>query len=371
MAGTLIGFFSALPDPRQEQGRRHRLADMVVIAILGVLCGAEGWAEVAQFGEAKKKWLATFLPLPHGIPSHDTFGRVFAVLDPDRFEACFTAWTAAVAKTIRGVVAIDGKTIRRSFDKGSRKAAVHMLSAWAADNAVVFGQLAVEDKSNEITAIPRLLKMLHIKGLIITIDAVGCQKKIARLIVKAGGDYVLRVKANQAGLLGEIQDLFQWAIPRNFEGMPWAKAEQTQKDHGRIETRRVWATWDLRLIRQRQDWPGLSCVIARECTRVVGDRTSVEWHFCISSLPRTRAEELARICRSHWGVENGLHWSLDVGFGEDASRVRTGHAAENCSRLRRIGLNLLKREKTCKVGIKGKRLRCGWDHDYLLTVLGP
>ena len=370
MTASIVSLFGKIPDPRRNCGRRHALSDMVVIAILGVLCGADGWVQVAQFGRAKRSWLNTFLDLPHGIPSHDTFGKVFALIRPEAFEECFKAWAAAVSKEIHGVLAIDGKTLRRSFDTAVGKSALHMVSAWAADNGAVFGQLATEEKSNEITAIPKLLSLLDIKGLIVTIDAMGCQKQIAKQIVEQGGDYVLAVKDNQPTLRRDIEELFEWALRRDFVGLPSAKTEHTEKGHGRIETRRLWMTTELGLIQGRAAWHGLRCVAMIESCRTIAEKTTTERRYYISSLDTRNGQELARACRAHWGVENGLHWSLDVAFREDECRVRKGHGAENLSRLRRIGLTLLKQETTEKVGIKTKRLRAGWDHDYLLQILG-
>lgn len=369
MAGSIMMFFEGLPDPRGRRGKRHRLDTILVVAILAVICGAEGWTDIEEFGRAKFSWLRTFLGFPHGVPSHDTFGKVFAVLDPQAFEEGFRRWTETVAGAITGVVAVDGKTLRRSFDRASKKAAIHLISAWAADNGVVFGQLATDAKSNEITAIPRLLRQLHLKGLIVTIDAMGCQKKIARQIVKQGAEYVLQVKSNQPALHEDIVDLFRWAESRDFRGIEHAVSEQTEKDHGRIETRRACVVWTLDLVRDRRAWANLRCIIRVECQRIIDGTTTARTHYYISSAPSRRSEELARLCRQHWSIENDLHWSLDVSFGEDESRVRTGHAAENLSRLRRMALNLLKLEKSRKVGLKAKRLRAGWDHDYLLRIL--
>jgi len=371
--GSIAVFFSRMPDPRGDRGRRHLLSDILVIGILAVLCGAEHWTEVEEFGRAKEAWLREFLKLPHGIPSHDIFGEVFAALDPEAFETCFRAWTAAAAGLIAGVVAIDGKTIRRSFDAATGKAAVHMVSAWAADNGVVFGQIAVGDKSNEITAIPALLKLLRINGLIVTIDAIGCQKDIAGQIVAQGGDYALAVKNNQPTLRRDIQELFDWAERRGFEGLRHARSEQTEKGHGRVETRRTDMLGDLAQITDAAAWPGLRCVVRVRSERTpAGGSTRVEDRYFISSIQTKRAEELARVCRAHWGVENGLHWRLDVTFGEDSGRVRVRHAAQNLSRLRRLALNMLTlapppRGKTASV--KAKRFRAGLDHKYLLTIL--
>lgn len=371
MANSITPFFSDLPDTRSEHGKRHLLSDLVAIAVCAVVCGAEGWVDVALFGEAKQSWFQTFLRLPHGIPSHDTFGRVFAALDPDHFERCFRAWTSALSGVMVGVVAVDGKTVRRSFDKASKKAAIHMISAWAADNQVVFGQLAVDGKSNEITAIPKLLKMLDIKGLTVTIDAMGCQKSIAKQIVRQGGDYMLQVKANQPELHDDIKQVFG-----NAEARGWGKREhdvheQIEKGHGRIEKRRTHLTWDVPwLIKASSDWKGLRAIVMVERERTIGEATTIARHYYITSLDTHKASEAAHVCRAHWGVENGLHWRLDVGFNEDQCRIRRDHGAENFSRLRRIAQNLLKAETTVKAGLKAKSKNAGWSHDYLLKVLG-
>jgi predicted transposase YbfD/YdcC len=371
MAVSIMELLADVPDPREPQGRRHRLSDIITISILAVICGAEGWTEIEEFARAKEGWLREFLELPHGIPSHDTFGRVFALLDPVELESRFRRWTEAIAGELSGVVAIDGKTLRRSFDRAAKRAAIHMVSAWSAENGMVLGQLTTDAKSNEITAIPRLLKLLKLKGLIITIDAMGCQKQIARQIIEAQGDYMLQVKANQPGLLRDITEFFDWAIGRDFAGVSHSTFEQTEKGHGRVEVRRVWATSYLAQIGDANEWHGLATIAMCECSRtVVGQATTSERRYYISSVKDRAAPEIGRICRSHWGIENSAHWCLDMAFREDDSRVRVGNAAENLSRLRRITLNLLKAERTRKVGIKAKRLRAGWDPAYLLRVLG-
>ena len=370
MAAPVTDFFADIPDPRDARGRRHPLDEMLIIAICAVICGAEGYTEIAIFGQAKLKWFRTILDLPHGVPSHDTFGRVFAALDPEAFERCFMAWTTALADASEGeLLAIDGKTIRRSFDQASRKAAVHMISAWAHDNRLVFGQLATDAESNEITAIPKLLELLDLHDIIVTIDAIGCQKAIARQITEQGGEYVLQIKGNQQTMHEEIKFLFDEAIEHDFSHMKHDACEETTGDHGRIETRRVWVTPEVGWFPDRAAWAGLRSFACVECSRTVKGQTSVERHYYISSLAGNDARLMAQVCRGHWGVENRLHWSLDVSFAEDLCRVRKGHGAENFSRLRRIALNLLRKETTAKVGIKAKRLRAGWDHDYLLKIL--
>ncbi len=371
MANSIAAFFSEIPDSRSEHGKRHLLSDMVAIAVCAVVCGAESWVDVELFGNSKLKWLETFLALPHGIPSHDTFGRVFAMIDPDRFERCFQAWVSALAGVIVGVVAIDGKTLRRSFDTAADKAAIHMISAWAADNRVVFGQLTVDSKTNEITAIPKLLAMLDIKGLTVTIDAIGCQKAIAEQIIAQGGDYILQVKANQPELHADVKKVFEGAESRGWGKRAHDERTEVEKGHGRIEKRRTIITWDVPwLIKASSDWRGLRCIVMVVRERTIGETATIHKHYYITSLNTRKAEVAARACRAHWGVENGLHWTLDVGFNEDQCRIREGHAAENFSRLRRIALNLLKKEKTVKAGIKAKSKTAGWDHDYLLKVLG-
>jgi len=374
MALSIRSFCADLPDARRVQGRRHRLDEMLIIAICAVICGAEGWSDVAEFGESKLKWFKTILDLPHGIASHDTFGRVFAALDPDAFERCFMTWTAAMADGSEGeLLAIDGKTIRRSFDRASKKSALHMISAWAHQNRLVFGQLATDAKSNEITAIPKLLAMLDLRHTMVTIDAIGCQKTIAGQIMEQGGDYLLQIKSNHPLMHDEVKFLFDEAIEHDFQHMKHAASEQHEADHGRIERRRTWTTSEVAWFRERDHWPGLRSFACVECRRQIKgtDEVSIERRYYLSSLDGTDAQLIADACRGHWGIENRLHWSLDVSFGEDQSRIRNGHGAEHFSRLRRMALNMLKREATSKRGIKAKRLRAGWDHDYLLKVLAP
>jgi predicted transposase YbfD/YdcC len=371
--GTLR-HFRDLPDPRAHNVI-HRLHDILVIAICAVICGAEGWAEVEQFGLSKQTWFATFLTLPGGIPSHDTFGRVFAKLNPDAFERRFVAWTQSLPQVTGGVrlIAIDGKSIRRSFEHAWDKSGMaHLVSAFIDANRIVFSQVAVSDKSNEIEAIARLLGLLDLHGATVTIDASGCQTEIARQIVEAEGDYVLAVKQNQPTLHAAVKRLLDEAILESFESMPHDSIEMTDGGHGRIETRRVWATNQVQWLGAglREHWPGLASVAAVQCTReVIGGKTSTEVRYFISSLKNPSAKIIARAVRGHWSVENKLHWQLDVSFNEDQRRLRKDHSAENFSRLCRLALNLLKRDKSIKIGIHGKRLKAGWDEPYLLRVL--
>jgi predicted transposase YbfD/YdcC len=375
MANSIQAHFADLPDPRRAQGKRHRLSDMIVIAVTAVICCADGWSDVADFGRAKLKWFGTFLDLPHGIPCQDTFERVFARLDPDAFERCFTSWTEALAGSSRGkLVAIDGKRLRRSFAHAwDHSTATHLVSAFAHENATVLGQLAVDCKANEVVAIPKLLELLDLGGATVTIDAMGCQTEIAGRIVKNGGDYVLAVKDNQPTLHDALKRNLDEMILENFAGVRHGFVQTVDGDHGRVETRRVWVTDRLDEwldARQRERWAGLRSVAVVEARREVPlEPTAVERRYFISSLPGIDAAGMARIVRGHWSVENRLHWVLDVSFAEDAARQRKGHSAENFSRLRRIALNLLRRETTRKRGIKGKRLNAAWDHDYLLKLL--
>jgi predicted transposase YbfD/YdcC len=370
MATSIWEHFCVLPDPRVDRTKLHKLEDILTIALCAVICGAETWVDIADFGRAKESWLRTFLELPHGIPSHDTFGRIFAVLDPRGFERCFQSWIGELAGSSEGkLIAIDGKTIRRSLDRANGKAAIHMVTAWVHENHAVFAQVRTEDKSNEITAIPQLLEMLNLKASTVTIDAIGCQRDIAQKVLDKDGHYVLAVKRNQETLYEDIRLFLDDAIENGFHGLEHDLYERTEKDHGRIETRRCWTTGQTGWLRQRHAWPGLQSIAAVDCRRQTGQTISTERRYFISSLPGRTAQRIAVAVRNHWSVENELHWSLDVCFGEDQSRVRIGNAAENLSRVRRLALTLLKQEKTAKVGIKAKRLMAGWNENYLLKVL--
>jgi predicted transposase YbfD/YdcC len=370
MAASIWEHFSVIPDPRVDRTKLHKLEDILVIVLCAVICGAETWVDIVDFAKAKETWLRTFLELPHGIPSHDTFGRVFAALDVRAFEQAFQSWIFDLAGTSEGkLIAIDGKTIRRSLDRASGRAAIHLVSAWVHENHAVFGQLAVEGKSNEITAIPKLLEMLNLKKATVTIDAMGCQKDIAQKVVDRGGQYVLAVKANQETLHEDLRLFLDDAIERDFRGIAHDSYEQTEKGHGRLETRRCWTTGQVEWLRQRHDWPGLQSIAVVDRRRQIGQEVTTERRYFISSLPGHTAQRIGQAVRNHWSVENGLHWSLDLCFAEDQSRARIGNAAENLSRVRRLALTLLKQETTAKVGIKAKRLMAGWDEKYLVRVL--
>jgi predicted transposase YbfD/YdcC len=364
--------FCDLQDPRIERSKLHKLLDIVVIAICAVICGADGWVEVELFGNAKWEWLKRFLELPNGIPSHDTFGRVFAALDTDQFRDCFLRWIAAVSELTRGqVIAMDGKTLRRSHDRGEGKEAIAMVSAWAAANRLVLGQVKVNDKSNEITAIPELLRVLDVSGCIVTIDAMGCQTEIASSIVARGAAYILALKENQPHSYEDVKLLFDDLEQSQFRAYRYDYARLVDKGHGRIEIRQCWTISDpkvLGLLRKTTEWDELGSVIKIQAERRIGSERSVEDRYYLSSLDGN-AQELLNATRTHWQIENGLHWVLDIAFREDDCRIRKDHGAENFAILRHIALNLLKQETTVKKGIKAKRLKAGWDEQYLLKIL--
>lgn len=368
-AAAIMEHFADLPDPRMNRTRRHLLSDILTIAVCAAICGADNWVDVEAFGNCKKKWFQTFLSLPSGIPSHDTFGRVFAALDPDAFRKGFTQWIRAVSEAVPGVVAIDGKTLRRSFDHAAGKAAIHMVSAWADETQLVLGQVKTDEKSNEITAIPGLLGILLLKGCIVTLDAMGCQKKIAEGIVLKGADYVLALKGNQGTMEDEVKLFFEGALQSGWKDTPHDYHETREKNHGRIEIRRYWITPEIQWFSDCLDWKNLKSFGMVESQRQVGEKITTDRRLYISSLSGDDAKTFARAVRRHWGIENKLHWTLDMAFREDESRAREGYAAENIAMVRHIALNLLKQEKTIKGGISTKRKACGWSEDYLLKVL--
>jgi len=367
-SSALIVHFAQLPDPRTNHARRHNLLDIIVIAICAVICGADNWVEVAHFGRCKLSWFRGFLELPHNIPSHDTFGRVFALLNPEAFEASFRSWTRALDIATKGrSIGLDGKTVRRSHDHVLGKSAIHMVSAWAGAGRVVLGQTKVDAKSNEITAIPELLKLIDVTGAIVTIDAMGCQKEIAAEIVRQGADYMLAVKNNQKHLYQDIAGL--------FAGVPLPLHEFTQTTeigHGRREARYCSVISDSNLlstIRGKDDWVNLKSVVRVTAVRQVGKtKRTVHERLYISTL-QAGAKKALETVRGHWSIENSQHWILDVAFREDESRIRKGNGAENFAVLRRIGLNLLKGENEVKAGIRTKRHVAGWDEKYLLGLL--
>lgn len=363
--------FKSLPDPRRKtMNLRHKFIDILIIAICAIICGADSWVAVEEFGKAKEEWFRCFLERTEGIPSHDTFTNVFRKLASREFEACFTSWTESISEVFDGqIVSVDGKTLRRSHDASHDKKAIHMVSAWSSANSLVLGQIKTAEKSNEITAIPQLLKCLELKGCLVTIDAMGCQKEIARIIIEQEADYMLAVKDNQPTLHQEIQDYFLDANEANFEGYNIDFAEIFDKGHGRIESRRCWVSYDaLPRINSSQKWEGLQTIVMVESERIIKDETTIEHRYYISSTEND-AESLLRASREHWGIETSLHWRLDIAFREDESRIRKGNGAENFAILRHIALNLLNKENTAKIGTKNKRLKAGWDASYLEKVL--
>jgi predicted transposase YbfD/YdcC len=366
--------FASLPDPRIDRTKRHALLDIVTIALCAVICGADSWVDVELFGHAKLAWLRTFLALPNGIPSHDTFGRVFARLDPARFEQCFLSWVQDLVTHTRGdVVAVDGKVLRRSHDPRTGRAALDLVSAWADRNRLVLGQLAVDAHSNEITAIPALLQTLALAGCTVTVDAMGCHTAIARTIRDHGADYVLALKANQPTLRAAVDTYFTEAQASRFRDTPHAFTQTVDGGHGRVEVRRYWTATDPALLAYLDPagaWAGLASVgmVARE--RRAGAHTSHDVHYYLSSLAGD-AVAFAQAVRGHWGIENRLHWVLDIAFREDDSRVRAGHGAQNFAVLRHIALNLLRQDRTTRAGIKARRLKAGWDDAYLRSLLTP
>jgi predicted transposase YbfD/YdcC len=363
--------FADLDDPRVSGRCDHKLMDIIIIAICAVICDADDWVAVETFGQVKEAWLRQFLELPNGIPSHDTFGRVFAALDAEAFQTSFTRWVEAVFHITKGqVIAIDGKTCRRSYDKGIGKEAIHMVSAWAQHNGIVLGQRKVDDKSNEITAIPELLKLLNVTGCIVTIDAMGCQKKIVKTIRDNHADYVLCVKENQGNLYQDIEDWFQYADQVNFKDMNHSHDRTVNKGHGRIEIRDCWVVSDplaFEYIRHHEGWVDLTSIARVVRQRRVGDKETTETAYYISSLPN-KADLLLLCSRAHWSVENSLHWVLDVTFREDESRVRVGNAPQNLAVLRHLALNILKKD-TSKGSLKQKRFRAALDDTFLFQLL--
>lgn len=365
----LRDYLAIVPDPRVERTRKHELPDMLFIALCAVICGAESWTELEEFGKANRKWLESFLNLPNGIPSHDTFGRVFAALDPDALEKALSAFVRDFAGDSAGKhIAIDGKILRRSFDRAAEKSAIHMVTAWVYENHAAFAQRKVDDKSNEITAIPHLLGLLNLKGATVTIDAMGCQKEIARAITQGGGDYVLALKGNQATLHQEVSEFFDDVRVRGLQA-ELETYHSVEKGHGRIEERTVRLSKEVQWLRDHALWTGLSAVLEVERKRTLNEQTTTERHYYICSGETPTAKLLGQAVRQHWSVENELHWTLDVAFREDLSRVRIQNAAENFARIRRLALSILKQDKTAKVGIHGKRLKAAWEKDYLLKLL--
>lgn len=371
-AQSITKHFAAISDPRTGNAKQHVLLDIIVIAICAAVCGADTWVEVEVWGKANHPWLRTFLDLPNGIPSHDTFRRVFILLDARQFRRCFLHWIRAVRKLTQGqIVAIDGKKLRRSHDRACGKHALTMVSAWATANRVVLGQLRVNAKSNEMKVIPELLKLLDLTGCIVTLDALNCQTQIAQQIRAQKANYVLAVKDNQGHLYEDLKDLFAECLLENFHQVPHDYHRTVNKGHGRIEIRECWTLSDsefLDYLHQRQQWSGLQTVALVRAERRQNAKRSVALRYYISSLAND-ARRILKSVRQHWGIENRLHWVLDIAFREDESRMRKGNSPENFAVVRHIAHALLKQERSEKIGTKAKRLKAACDRDYLIKVL--
>jgi predicted transposase YbfD/YdcC len=368
---AIAQYFADVDDPRVERTKAHQLLDIIIIAICAVICGADGWVDVAQFGRSKQAWLATFLALPNGIPSHDTFGRVFARLNPEQFQRSFLAWVQAIQQIRSDVIGIDGKTHRGSRDRANGTHALHLVSAWAAENRLVLGQIAVDDKSNEITAIPQLLDLLDLTGSIVTIDAMGTQTAIAERIVQRGGQYVLALKENQPTMHMDVVTLFADARAARQPAYGMTTDRVVTKDHGRLEVRQAWVITDpaaVAYLQARQGWTNLAGVAVVEAERTLNGKTTTEQRYYLLSQPWD-APTVNTLVRGHWRIENQLHWVLDVTFHEDASRIRVGDAPHNMGVVRHIALNLLRQESS-KGSMKTKRFRAALDDTYLAKVLG-
>ncbi len=362
--------FSELEDPRKDNhNRRHKLIDIMLLTILAVICGADTWAAVERFGHSKEDWLKTFLELPNSIPSHDTIGDFFARVNPKQLQECFIKWVNLLFEIMDGeIVAIDGKTLRRSFDNANERKAIHMVNAWACKSHLVLGQYKTEEKSNEITAIPELLKLLDLENCVVTIDAMGCQKDIAEKIIDSKADYVLSLKDNHKDLCDDVKCFFDGELKKKKSKYKFDHLETIDGDHGRVESRRYWISDDIDWLTQKPLWKGLTSIGLVEYQSEEKGRKTIEKRYFLTSLTAD-VKKFSQAVRFHWRIENSLHWCLDVAFHEDDCRVRKDHAAENFAVIRQIALNLLKQEKTAKTGIQTKRLMAGWDDHYLGKVL--
>lgn len=367
---SLWEHFQELKDPRAEHLIEHKLLDIIALTLCAVICGAESWVEIELYGKTKAECLKSFLRLANGIPSHDTIARVFAALDPKSLAECLMSWVSSVAEQVEGeVIAIDGKSLRRSYESGGKRGVIHMVSAWASQNRLVLGQVKVSEKSNEITAIPQLLDVLDVNGCLVTIDAMGTQTAIAEQIVERGGDYVLSLKGNQPNLHQDVVQLFDQAVKVGFKDITHEFCRTVDADHGHIETRRHWLLGSVEHLDGASRWAGLKRVGMVEAERrIEGRETSCERRYYLLSLDGG-VESFARAVRAHWGIENQLHWVLDVAFHEDDCRIRKQNAPENLALIRHLALNLLRQDSSTKAGIKAKRLKAGWDDRFLLSLL--
>lgn len=365
----LKAHFADLPDPRAQHSIEHLLIDIVMVTICAVICGAESWVEIENYGIAKQEWLETFLELPNGIPSHDTFERVFARLRPAAVQQCFLNWVQAVFEVSGAkLIAIDGKTLCGSYERDGKQGMIHMVSAWAVQNRLVLGQYKVSEKSNEITAIPELLRVLDLTDAIVSIDAMGCQTAIAQQIVEQQGNYVLALKGNQGNLFEDVVQAFDHARRHSFAGIDHTYYETQAQAHGRNELRHYWVMGHTEYLLGAKNWAKLSAIGCVESQRQINGQTTCEHRYYLLSLP-LHAQLFAQSVRGHWGIENQLHWLLDVAFEEDQARSTLGYSGENLAVIRHLALNLLTQEKSAKGGVRARRLKAGWDDTYLLKVL--
>jgi len=368
---SFLEYFSNLEDPRINRKKQYPLDEILLVVLCAVVCGAEGWADFKLFGDEKLDFLRIYLPFKNGIPSRNTYSRVFSLLNPESFKECFISWVKSFQKSMQEVIAIDGKTLRHSFDTTKDKPAIHMVIAFASKARLVLGQQKVNDKSNEITAIPELLRLLDIKGSIITIDAMGCQKEIAKNIVEKEADYVFSLKGNHENLFDDVKTFFEFGRKERFRDTSFDYHEELNKEHGRIDTRKCWISSQTDWIDQKDKWKGFNSIAMVESTRTIKDRTTVETRFFISSLPQN-AKLFATVVRSHWGIENTLHWVLDMTFREDESRVREGNSAENMAIIRHTVLNMLqnsKKKDISTISIRALRKKAGWSNNALAQII--
>lgn len=375
LSDAFLSHFEGLVDPRAPgRNHRHQLENIFAITLLAVICGADNWVEISQFGQSRYEWLRTFLELPNGIPSHDTFGRVFALLDADAFERSFSEWartlSCLLADTVqKEIIAIDGKTSRASHNRQQGQSPLHLVSAWASEQGLLLGQVSTREKSNEIEAIPRLLKMVDLDNSIVTLDAMGCQRAIATDIRQQKADYILALKDNHPSLSQMVHTAITIAERKTFSGTPYLRQIEKVRARGRIETRRyTLLSCDKHFLADAR-WPGLHSIGMLEVKRTVNHQTTRSVRYFLTSLEYSQMKDFMRGVRQHWHIEINLHWSLDVSFDDDRNRARTGHAQENLSIIKRIALNLLNQDRTTKLGLKAKRKKAGWDNQYLLTII--
>ena len=367
-APDFLTHFQAVEDPRQEAKVSYPLDEILLLVLCAVISGADGWTSIALYGQKKLELLRRFLPFENGTPCHDQLGILFSRLDMEAFQSCFISWVASLNEMLGGIVAVDGKTLRRSFDTGSNKAAIHMVSAWACDQQLVLGQRKVDDKSNEITAIPELLALLVLKGAIVTIDAMGCQRKICQQIIDQQADYVIGLKGNQGNLREDVELFFDEHLERDIGGDFVKQSETIDADHGRIETRRYTVCSDIEWLRFRHDWPGLKAVIMTEYTREIRGKCETVQQLYIASFVEN-PEKMAQCIRNHWQVENSLHWVLDVTFRQDDCRIRKANAVANFATINQSAMTLLRRVPGKKMSLPQKRRSSAWDDDYMEAVI--